>query len=64
MNKSTSTNKVSDLLPCPFCGSKPELRYIGESIEVCCTGIGCYAKRRCTSPIKQESITKWNERVK
>lgn len=52
-----------ELLPCPFCGDKAELRNAGGSIEACCTGIGCYAKRRCSSPLQGDAIAKWNERI-
>lgn len=51
------------LLCCPFCGHAAEVRTEENRIEVCCTGLGCYAKRVCMTDKKIEAIKKWNERA-
>ena len=46
----TTNDHMKDLLPCPFCGGKPEVKYIGNDltpkrfIEIQCSK--CGAKRK------------------
>lgn len=54
---------MKKLKPCPFCGSKAEIREDGDFLKVQCMGVGCYASMRCISKNKELVIAKWNERV-
>jgi len=66
--------KADKLLPCPFCGGKPQLMFSGNdftksrSVTITCTK--CFCKRTIASVhhsshwAAELSIERWNERVK
>jgi Lar family restriction alleviation protein len=60
---SPDTEIDAQLLPCPFCGESPELRYIMECGEVFSAWVRCKcgAERR-ESRTKAIAIEKWNTR--
>jgi hypothetical protein len=63
------------LLPCPFCGAKPEFKMIGNehtkkrSVEISCTTSGCFGMQRVGAIYKthgwcyEEALEKWNKRA-
>jgi len=55
------SDKLTDLKPCPFCGSKAELLNMGEDFPhiVVCTNCGSAG---ATYETEQEAIEAWNKR--
>lgn len=72
--KTWDGTKEIELLDCPFCGSKPEVRYIGNDytkkrkIEIVCKG-KCRAKQTNAAItqgflwLEEVAFKLWNQRV-
>lgn len=71
----TATNDpMKDLLPCPFCGGKPEVKYIGNAstpkrfIEIQCSNCGAKRKDGAITPrfgmdwLEKKAVEGWNSR--
>ena len=70
------TELESNLLPCPFCGSKAKAKYIGNeyskkrSIEIKCSEIHCRIKRTDSALthgfdwLEEIAMKGWNRRDK
>ncbi len=60
----------NDLLPCPFCGCKPEIRqhsWRDESVRIGCTStwddtVSCPASTTVTADSVEQAVKKWNTR--
>lgn len=54
---------MSEPLPCPFCGNKPEThRGVPDSL-VGCYNNGCSALASASAPTLEQAIERWNTRA-
>lgn len=56
---------MSEPLPCPFCGEKPQVTAILGNASVECNGRACpvYPSVKCAARLTDEAIARWNKRA-
>jgi hypothetical protein len=52
-----------DLLPCPFCGMKPDFMYGGPVVQVVCSNDDCYLSGSWTMKTEEDAAMLWNKRA-
>jgi hypothetical protein len=61
-NKALSMSGVSDLLPCPFCGSEAQIVKLDYTYSTMCSNSECDVCPEAEAQTRQESIVSWNKR--
>ena len=61
-NQALSMSGVSDLLPCPFCGSEAQIVKLDYTYSTMCSNSECDVCPEVEAQTRQESIVSWNKR--
>lgn len=61
-NQALSMSGVSDLLPCPFCGSEAQIVKLDYTYSTMCSNSECDVCPEAEAQTRQESIVSWNKR--
>lgn len=51
------------LLPCPFCGSEPELGSFGRAVTVHCPNENCDVGAETAADTERAAFEQWNRRA-
>lgn len=61
-DQALSMSGVSDLLPCPFCGSEAQTIKIDYTYSTMCSNSECDVCPEVEAQTREESIVSWNKR--